>query len=128
VLICHTNALATGTWHQRYYHFRDECVDVIGASDKLDLYLLTAPDVPFVQDGFRAGESLRDGMHECFKCQLAKGHTGKVIEGSYAELSPRNRPSSLCVEGSTRSASLSGIPLQREFVTVVLDIRAAESE
>ncbi len=73
VLICDTNAFATGTWHERYYQHRDARADAIGAADKVDLYLLTAPDVAFVQDGFRDGEKIRDWMHDAFKTRLANG-------------------------------------------------------
>ena len=51
---------------------RDAAVDAIGAADKVDLYLLTEPDFPFVQDGFRDGEGIRLGMHERFVELLAK--------------------------------------------------------
>ena len=86
VLICDTNAFATGTWHERYYHYRDARVDAIGAADKVDLYLLTAPDVAFVQDGFRDGEKIRDWMHVAFRMQLASGSTPwQLIAGSYDE-------------------------------------------
>ncbi|QDU87798.1 Trifunctional NAD biosynthesis/regulator protein NadR [Pirellulimonas nuda] len=85
VLFCDTNAFATGTWFQRYYRSRDARVDAIGAAAKADLYLLTAPDVPFVQDGFRDGERIRDWMHEAFRDQLANGPTPwRLIEGPYA--------------------------------------------
>src|SRR5690349_9964059 len=63
VLICDTNAFATGTWHERYMNARDPRVVEVGARDGVDLYLLTAPDFPFVQDGFRDGESIRNWMH-----------------------------------------------------------------
>jgi HTH-type transcriptional repressor of NAD biosynthesis genes len=86
VLFCDTNAFATGTWHERYRNCRDPEVDAIGASDKVDLYLLTAPDVPFVQDGFRDGESVRQWMHDRFMAQLAGGPTPVVvIQGAYPE-------------------------------------------
>lgn len=84
VLICDTNAFATGTWHERYYQSRDPRVDAIGAADKVDLYLLTAPDVPFVQDGCRDGERIRGWMHEAFRSQLASGPTPwQLITGTY---------------------------------------------
>lgn len=70
VLICDTNAFATGTWHERYYGYRDARVDAIGARDRVDLYVLTEPDIPFVQDGFRDGERIRHWMHERFLEQL----------------------------------------------------------
>jgi NadR type nicotinamide-nucleotide adenylyltransferase len=71
VLLCDTNAFATGTWHERYLGRRDEEVDAIGRRDRVDLYLLTEPDFPFVQDGWRDGESIRDWMHARFVEQLA---------------------------------------------------------
>ncbi|TWT48951.1 AAA family ATPase [Botrimarina hoheduenensis] len=86
VLICDTNAFATGTWHERYYQSRDARVDTIGAADKVDLYLLTAPDVAFVQDGFRDGEKFRYWMHEAFRAQLASCATPwQLIAGPYEE-------------------------------------------
>lgn len=75
VLFADTNAFATGTWYERYYQGRDPRVDAIGARDKVDLYLLTAPDVPFVQDGFRDGEHIREWMDRRFAEQLAVGPT-----------------------------------------------------
>ncbi len=86
VLICDTNAFATGTWYERYNHARDLRVDAIGAADKVDLYLLTAPDVPFVQDGFRDGEQIRHWMHDKFEAQLSNGRTPwQLIEGAYSD-------------------------------------------
>lgn len=84
VLICDTNAFATGTWFERYRHARHPAVDAIGARDKVDLYLLTRPDVAFVQDGVRDGELIREWMHERFAEQLARLATPAVlIEGDY---------------------------------------------
>jgi HTH-type transcriptional regulator, transcriptional repressor of NAD biosynthesis genes len=71
VLICDTNAFATGTWHERYLGRRDEGVDAIGRRDRVDLYLLAEPDFAFVQDGWRDGEGVRDWMHARFAEQLA---------------------------------------------------------
>lgn len=70
VLICDTNAWATGTWHERYLDRRDDRVDAIGRNDVAHLYLLTLPDVPFVQDGWRDGRQIRDWMHTRFLDQL----------------------------------------------------------
>ncbi len=75
LLFCDTNAFATGTWHERYYQRRDERVDRIGMRSKADLYLIAAPDVPFVQDGFRDGEKIRDWMDQRFMEQLQQGST-----------------------------------------------------
>ena len=70
ILFCDTNAFATGTWYERYFHARHALVDAIGQQSKADLYLLTAPDVPFVQDGFRDGQHIRNWMHDRFTEQL----------------------------------------------------------
>ncbi len=86
VLFCDTNAFATGTWNERYHSTRDLRVDAIGARDKADLYLLTAPDVPFVQDGLRDGEHIREWMDRRFADQLAHGAVPVVrLEGAYEE-------------------------------------------
>jgi NadR type nicotinamide-nucleotide adenylyltransferase len=78
LLFCDTNAFATGTWHERYMNHRNPAVDAIGQRDRVHLYLLTAPDFPFVQDGFRDGESIRDWMHGRFVEQLQGGSTPVV--------------------------------------------------
>lgn len=72
VLFCDTNAFATGTWHERYMNRRDPTVDAVGSRDRVDLYLLTEPDFPFVQDGFRDGERIRDAMHARFATLLTE--------------------------------------------------------
>ncbi len=86
VLICDTNAFATGTWFERYQQARHAVVDEIGDRCKADLYLLPEPDVPFVQDGFRDGELIRDWMHERFHQQLTEFKLPfQVLSGSYAD-------------------------------------------
>lgn len=86
ILFADTNAFATGTWHERYQRTRDPRVDAVGARDKVDLYLLTAPDVPFVQDGLRDGEHIREWMDRRFAEQLAHGPTPVVrLSGSYEQ-------------------------------------------
>ena len=71
VLVCDTNAFATGTWHERYLGFRDARVDAVGRRDRAHLYLLAEPDFPFVQDGWRDGERIRGWMHARFVAQLS---------------------------------------------------------
>ncbi len=86
VLICDTNAFATGTWFERYHDRRHPEVDAIGALDRADLYLIPAPDVPFVQDGFRDGEKIRDWMHARFVDQLSGGSAPmRILQGAYSE-------------------------------------------
>jgi HTH-type transcriptional repressor of NAD biosynthesis genes len=64
VLICDTDAFATRLWHWRYFGTFSPEVDAIAAARKQpDLCLLTSPDIPFVQDGWRDGENIRAAMH-----------------------------------------------------------------
>lgn len=97
VLFCDTNAFATGTWYERYRGGRHPVVDDIGARDRVHLYLLTAPDVPFVQDGFRDGEHIREWMHQRFLEQLeaaaaspgAAGTPYVLLDGPHSGRWPR---------------------------------------
>jgi len=70
ILICDTDAFATGIWHERYMGHRSPEVEVVGAVRTCDLYLLTDVDIPFVQDGTRDGEKIRNWMHERFDQKL----------------------------------------------------------
>ena len=86
VLFCDTNATVTGTWYERYLGHRSSAVDAVGATDVADLYLLTDVDVPFVQDGWRDGESIRAWMHGRFVERLAMGRAPVVVvRGSWSE-------------------------------------------
>jgi HTH-type transcriptional repressor of NAD biosynthesis genes len=64
LLVCDTNSLATEVWHERYVGSPRV---LRGADRRYDLYFLTAPDIAFVQDGFRDGCHLREWMHGRFK-------------------------------------------------------------
>jgi HTH-type transcriptional regulator, transcriptional repressor of NAD biosynthesis genes len=70
VLICDTNAFATSLWHERYLGARSREVEAIVAGGHCDLYLLTDCDIPFVQDGLRDGESIRQWMTDRFRNEL----------------------------------------------------------
>lgn len=84
VLICDTNAFATATWFERYAGTRHPVVDAIGARDKVDLYLIPSPDVPFVQDGVRDGEKIREWMHTRFlELIRANGTPYVLITGAW---------------------------------------------
>ncbi len=75
VLFCDTNGLATAVWHRRYMNRYSAKVEAIAAQDKVDLYLLALPDIPWVQDGTRDGEHIRKTMHEWFLSAL--GSSGR---------------------------------------------------
>lgn len=70
LLICDTNAFATGIWHERYMGHRSALVERVGAEVRPDLYLLTDDTIPFVQDGWRDSEHLRHWMHVLFQQRL----------------------------------------------------------
>ncbi len=73
VLLCDTDAFATGIWHERYRGATSAAVDAIVANlPPRGLYLLTDPaDVPFEDDGLRDGEHLRPWMHARFAQALS---------------------------------------------------------
>ncbi|MBI3831625.1 MAG: AAA family ATPase [Planctomycetes bacterium] len=87
VLICDTDAFATAIWHQRYIGSRCEEVEKIAAAHRRpDLYLLADAKTPFVQDGTRDGEAIREWMHRTFAEELAKdGRPFVEIAGAHEE-------------------------------------------
>lgn len=90
VLICDTNAFATATWFERYAGRRHPEVDAIGARDQVDLYLIASPDVPFVQDGVRDGEKIREWMHARFLELIgASGAPHMLITGAWETRLPQ---------------------------------------
>jgi NadR type nicotinamide-nucleotide adenylyltransferase len=72
VLICDTDVLATGIWHERYLGTRSPEVEAIASSHRHDFYLLTDCDIPFVQDGLRDGETVREWMTARFEETLVE--------------------------------------------------------
>lgn len=72
ILICDTDVLSTGIWHERYMKTRSPDVDSIAAAHRHDRYLLTDCDLPFVQDGLRDGESIREWMTQRFEQVLTE--------------------------------------------------------
>lgn len=87
VLICDTDAFATSIWHRRYLHERSAEVEAIVASHRRpDLYLLTDVRTPFVQDGTRDGEAIREWMHAIMLEELtAQQRPFQFLSGSEQE-------------------------------------------
>lgn len=87
LLICDTDAFATAIWHRRYLHQRSLAVEAIAARQRRpDLYLLTGADAPFVQDGTRDGELIREWMHQTFIAELAtERRPYRLLRGSWAD-------------------------------------------
>jgi NadR type nicotinamide-nucleotide adenylyltransferase len=85
VLICDTDALATGIWHERYMAARSAEVEAIAAPRRYLLYILTGADIPWVNDGTRDGEHLRQWMHDRFREELAhRGQPFVLVSGPHA--------------------------------------------
>lgn len=70
ILVCDTDALATCIWQERYRGRSTADVEAIAASRTYDLTVLTADDIPFVQDGYRDGEHIRGWMTQRFRERL----------------------------------------------------------
>lgn len=86
VLVCDTDAFATGIWHRRYMHCRNLEVEAHARSRSYDLYLLTDDEIPFVQDGFRDGEIIRHWMHATFAEELAAaGRRWDLVTGKHED-------------------------------------------
>lgn len=83
LVICDTDAFATGVWHERYLGTRSQKVEEIGDERHHVLYILTGDEIPFVQDGLRDGEKIRSQMHQTFIQRLK--HSNKhfiIVTGS----------------------------------------------
>jgi HTH-type transcriptional regulator, transcriptional repressor of NAD biosynthesis genes len=68
LVVCDTDVLATAVWHRRYCGATaDELVERARHTPPL-FYVLTSPaGVPFVQDGLRDGEEIREEMTTWFR-------------------------------------------------------------
>lgn len=87
VLICDTDAFATAIWHLRYMgEWSQEVEAIIACHRRPDLYLVTDVDTPFVEDGTRDGESIRDWMHNAFIEELTRENRPfELLKGSFQE-------------------------------------------
>jgi NadR type nicotinamide-nucleotide adenylyltransferase len=86
ILICDTDSFATSVWHERYMGDASAEVDALCVGRQYDLYLLTDADIPFVQDGLRDGEHIRDWMHGRFEERLkAWNKPYLVLSGSHEQ-------------------------------------------
>jgi NadR type nicotinamide-nucleotide adenylyltransferase len=84
VLFCDTDALATCIWHERYMGFWSAAVESIANRKRYALYILTQPDIPFVQDRIRDSELLRDWMTDRFRVELTRRmYPWILVKGSY---------------------------------------------
>jgi nicotinamide riboside kinase len=77
ILICDNDTFALTIWCERYLHkYYSEIYDIYKNADYLNndnkIYILTKPNVPFVQDGYRDGEHIRDWMFDRFIAEFTK--------------------------------------------------------
>jgi HTH-type transcriptional repressor of NAD biosynthesis genes len=93
-LICDTNSFVSGIWYERYMtHPVPQDLNEIHESMCINpvIYLLSDIEgMPFVQDGFRDGEEIRENMHKQFLHALQKEKEKnnipyQVLTGSYDE-------------------------------------------
>lgn len=70
LLVADTDAFATSLWHERYMGTMDAYLGEIARRRIPDLYILTGDEIPFVQDGLRDGEHIRNAMHTRFEQEL----------------------------------------------------------
>lgn len=83
---CDTDALATAVWHQRYLGHRSEIVEALADANRPDLYILTIPSFPFVQDGTRLDGAHRQEMHGWFVEALERAGTPWIaVEGEHED-------------------------------------------
>jgi HTH-type transcriptional repressor of NAD biosynthesis genes len=71
ILICDNDSFALTVWCERYLgKYYNEIYDIYKKADYLEnekkIYILTKPNVPFIQDGLRDGEHIRDWMYNKF--------------------------------------------------------------
>lgn len=85
VLVCDTDAFATGAWYERYLGRRSAAVEALARVHPLYL-LADHADVPFDQDGVRDGEHLRSWMHDRFVERLDEtGRRWVLVRGTPGE-------------------------------------------
>jgi len=71
-------------YHERYMGFISHEVEALSRDRHYDMYFLTDVDIPFVQDGTRDGQHIRQNMHRKFEDELKKKNKPyKVLSGSH---------------------------------------------
>jgi NadR type nicotinamide-nucleotide adenylyltransferase len=87
LLVCDTDAFATALWHERYLGSPAPEVERLHARTRHDLWILTdTAGVPFEQDGWRDGESIRDWMSGRFREEMdRRGLPYIVVSGRHED-------------------------------------------
>ena len=106
VLFCDTDPFATSVWFERYLGRRSPRVEAVSAGRGYVLTILTGAEIPFMQDGWRDGEGIRDWMQGRFVERLKEtGRPYVLVEGPPAERLAQARAliDALLTSGGTRS-------------------------
>lgn len=86
ILFCDTDLIVTQIWSEVY--FNGKCQPWIFWADharRYDLFLLCAPDIPWVNDGLREFEGQRQWMFERLQQELeSRGLRYEIIQGDFA--------------------------------------------
>ena len=87
LLFCDTDLMVTQVWSEIY--FAGKCQPWIFWADhtrRYDLFLLCAPDIPWVNDGLREYEAQREWMFERLRQELeGRGLPYEIIRGGFEE-------------------------------------------
>lgn len=86
-IICDTDVLATIVWYKRYMNKSNTNLKTfLKERGVADFYILTDDSAPFVQDGYRDGEHLRNWMYKEFVEVLEENNCEYgIIKGSYKD-------------------------------------------
>ena len=91
LLFCDTDLIVTQVWSEVY--FQGKCQPWIFWADharRYDLFLLCAPDIPWVDDGLRKFDGQREWMFERLRQELeSRGLRYEIIQGGFEERTSR---------------------------------------
>ncbi|MFC4161020.1 AAA family ATPase [Chitinimonas lacunae] len=81
LLLCDTDAFATSIWHERYLGLEEPPLDINPAKlpGRRCYLLCDVAGTPFVQDGWRDGEAIRDWMQGRFLARLEQAHCNAFL-------------------------------------------------
>lgn len=86
ILFCDTNLLVVKVWSEHKYGHCDPLIMKMHASRVYDHYLLTATDIPWVEDPQREHPQLREHFSELYRTLIASTGVGySFISGSPEE-------------------------------------------
>lgn len=84
VLVSDTDALTTLLWSDLLFGEHDDALEELAAEHTHDLYMLTSPDVPYVQDAIRYAPKDRPAFFDRLREELdARARRYVVLEGDW---------------------------------------------